>query len=72
MTADFDPLKAVKEEIAGLSEVLRSISARERIAEEAIGRAEKELNDIRKITGFVRIEIDRKREVLRKLEEAST
>ena len=56
MTADFDPLKAVKEEIAGLSEVLRSISARERVAEEAIGRAEKELNDIRKIAGFVRIE----------------
>ena len=66
--ADFDPIKAIREEISGLADVQKSLRARERIAEETIGRAESELNDLRKLRGFADIELQRKREVLRALE----
>jgi hypothetical protein len=57
MTA-FDPIKAAKEELVGLNEVQRVLKARERGCEEAMGKAEQELNAIRKITGYVRISMD--------------
>ncbi|MGH6725124.1 MAG: hypothetical protein ACREB8_01095 [Pseudolabrys sp.] len=68
--SDFDASKAAKEELISLSDVLGTLMKRERAAEEAMAIAETELNAIRKLTGFAKIEIERKREMLRRLEEA--
>lgn len=64
----FDPIKAIREEIAGLADVAKVISARERAAEAALGQAEAELNAVRKLSGFAKAELARKREVLAHLE----
>lgn len=64
----FDPVKALKEEISGLNEVLKVLNIREKQAEEQLGLAEIELNAIRKLTGFAKIEIERKHKVLQELE----
>jgi hypothetical protein len=58
MTTSFDPIKAAREELMGLSEVQRVLKTRERECEEAMGKAEQELNAIRKITGYVRISME--------------
>ena len=68
--AEFDPIKALQEELAGLVTVAASIKRREMAAEEAMARAEIELNDVRKVSGYLKIEMDRKRIVLRELQEA--
>ena len=57
MTA-FDALRAAREELAGLNDVARVLSQRERTAEEAMSLAESELNAIRKINGYLRISRD--------------
>jgi hypothetical protein len=57
MTA-FDPLRAAREELMGLNDVHRVLKQRERECEEAMGKAETELNAVRKITGYVRISMD--------------
>jgi orotate phosphoribosyltransferase len=68
---EFDPIKALREELAGLASVQAVITKRENAAEEAMGLAEVELNAIRKISGFVRIAIEERRAKLRQLEEAA-
>jgi hypothetical protein len=68
MSTDFDPIKAIKEEISGLSDVHKVISLRVDQAAKAMGEAEIELNALLKLQGFARSEMDRKREVLQKLE----
>jgi hypothetical protein len=70
MPTEFDPIKALQEELAGLVTVAASIKRREMAAEEAMARAEIELNDVRKVSGYLKIEMDRKRIVLRELQEA--
>ena len=55
---EFDPLRAAREELGGLHDVQRALLQRERACEEALGKAESELNAIRKITGYVRISMD--------------
>ena len=72
MSSDFDPLKAAREEIGGLAEVLRVLKHRERDCEEAMGRAESELNAVRKLRGFCDIQIAQLREEIAKLEAATT
>jgi hypothetical protein len=69
MAASFDPAKAVREELAGLTDVMISVRQRERTCEAAIAAAETELNAVRKLVGFVRIEIEKRREQLHKLEQ---
>jgi orotate phosphoribosyltransferase len=66
---EFDPIKALREELAGLASVQAVITKSENAAEEAMGLAEVELNAIRKISGFVRIAIEERRARLRQLEE---
>jgi hypothetical protein len=63
----FDPIKAVREEIAGLADVQNALARRERAEEANMADAETELNALRKIGGYVRIEIERKRATLDKL-----
>jgi hypothetical protein len=67
MTA-FDPLKAAKEELQGLSEVARVLLQRERAAEEAMSLAEQELNAIRKVTGYLRISMETIRKRIEELQ----
>jgi hypothetical protein len=67
--SEFDPIKAIREEITGLVEVSKAITIRERHAEEQLGQAEIELNALRKLGGFAKAELERKREVLRRLTE---
>jgi hypothetical protein len=68
MTAQFDPLKAAREELAGLSDIHRVLLQRERRCEEAMSEAESELNAIRKIIGYVRIGQDKLKERIKELE----
>jgi hypothetical protein len=66
---EFDALKAAREEMAGLVDVLRTIGQRENAAELAMGMAESELNAVRKLRGYAYAEVGRLRERIRKLEE---
>jgi hypothetical protein len=65
----FDPIKALKEEIAGLVEVRGSLVKRERQLVAQHGELEVEVNAIIKLRGFADAEIARKREVLKGLED---
>jgi hypothetical protein len=70
MTASvFDPLKAAKEELAGLIDVQRVLLQRESRYEEAVSMAENELNAIRKIIGHTRLMIDAIRKHIATLEK---
>lgn len=68
----FDPIKAAREELAGLGEVGRVLAQRERACEEAMSKAEQELNAVRKITGYVRISVDTIRQRIAELEKEQT
>jgi len=70
MAETFDPIKAVREEITGLHGVQEAIKRRERAEEVNMAEAETELNALRKIGGYLRIEIERKQDALQKLVEA--
>lgn len=65
---EFDPIKAMREELAGLADILSTIQRRERAAEEAMSEAENELNAVRKLRGFASIQIGILREKIAKLE----
>ena len=67
----FDPLKAVREELTGLTDVLRTMRQRENDAEIAIAKAESELNAIRKLRGYAQVEVTALQERIRKLEAES-
>ncbi len=62
--ADFNLIKALREEINGLEEVKKILLLQERRAEAKLGEAENELNAARKVRGYLDIEIDRKRAVV--------
>jgi hypothetical protein len=65
---EFDPARALREEIAGVSDVIKTFRLWETEAEEAMAKAEIRLNAVRKMAGFARGELDRKRAVLMELE----
>ena len=69
--AEFDATRAVREQLTGLTDVMRTIRQREQAAEEAMSAAENELNAIRKLRGYCEIEIDRLRSRLTALEVKS-
>ena len=64
---EFDATRAVREQLTGLADVIRTIRQREQAAEEAMSAAENELNAIRKLRG--EIEINHLRSRLTALEE---
>lgn len=68
MATQFDPIKALREEIEGLTGVQKTITTMERRAEMEMGEAEARLNAVRKLSGFCTAELDRKRDVLKQLE----
>jgi hypothetical protein len=63
MAGEFDPLKAVGEELAGLAAVDQAFRRRMDYAEAEMGKAETELKNLRQIYGFLKQEIERKRTV---------
>lgn len=71
MTTSFDGIRALKEEISGLGEVRQVILRRERELTTKHGELEVEMNAIIKMRGFADSELQRKREILRQLEEAN-
>ncbi len=56
---EFDPIKAAREELAGLHDVLTAMRRGENQAEQAMARAESDLNAIRKLRGYAQLEIER-------------
>ncbi|HEY6019245.1 MAG TPA: hypothetical protein VIY48_04890 [Candidatus Paceibacterota bacterium] len=70
MTIAFDHIKALSEEITGLADVAKAITIRERRAERDMTEAEAELMAMRKLSGFVQAELNRKRAVLTQLQNA--
>jgi hypothetical protein len=66
----FDPLRAAREELAGLADVQRALTRRQNACEEAMATAENELNAIRKIVGYVRISVDTLKARIAELEKA--
>lgn len=69
MTTPFDGVRALREEIQGLTEVRTSLVTEERRAQDQLGQAEVHWNNMVKLRGFADAELDRKRTVLRQLEE---
>lgn len=65
----FEPIKALREEIAGLVDVRLVLTKRERNLAAQYGELEVELNNVIKLRGFADAELARKRDVLRQLEE---
>ena len=65
---EFDATRAVREQLTGLADVMRTIRQREQAAEEAMSAAENELNAIRKLRGYCEIEINHLRSRLTALE----
>lgn len=69
MTTQFDPKKALVEEIQGLNEVKRAYDKIVVRFEREMAEAEVSLNASLQVAGFVKAEIERKRSVLREIIE---
>lgn len=67
--SEFDPIKALREEISGVLEVRASLIVEERRAQEVLGQAEVHHNNLVKLRGFTDAELARKRAVLHELEK---
>ncbi len=70
-TTEFNPIKALREEIQGLGDVRATILHSARQAERKMVEAEAEHGAVAKLLGFADAELARKRAVLRQLEEAT-
>jgi hypothetical protein len=66
--SEFDPIKAAREELSGLMDVLAIMRKGENNAEQAMAQAESDLYAIRKLRGYCLLEIDRLRERIASLE----
>ena len=55
---EFDPIKAAREELVSLNDVLTTMRRGENQAEQAMARAESDLNAIRKLRGYAQIAIE--------------
>lgn len=67
----FDAAKAERELLTGCHEVIQSLTRRQRALEEEHVRVEQELNDVKKIMGWVRGDMAKHRQRLEELEAAS-
>jgi hypothetical protein len=68
--SEFDPIKAAREELTGLMDVLTVMRRSENDAEQAMSQAENSLNAMRKIRGYCLMEVDRLRAHIASLEAA--
>ncbi len=67
----FDPVRAIREEIVGINDVIKTYNSWASRAEEKLAMAEVELNACRKMASFAAAERDRKILVLEELERNS-
>ena len=63
----FDPKKALSEEIAGLSDVVKVLTVQRRSVEDRMTQAEAEMNALLKLESFAVAERQRKQKVLAEL-----
>ena len=68
MSPPFDALKALREELSGLSEVQIALHKRQMAAEGVMAQAEDELNAIRKLRGYCELQMEEKRKQIQMLE----
>lgn len=66
--ADYDPIRALREEISGLADVHKIVQSRTRRSEAAMAEAEAEHNASLKMDAFLSGILDGMRERLKKLE----
>lgn len=64
-----DPAKALREEIQGLVDIRATMAHKERYLQAEYGKIEVELGAVTKLRGFCDAELDRKRNILKALEE---
>lgn len=69
MATDFEPARAIRDELRSLADLDRTISNRETTCEAQLTQAEVELNALRKIRGFVKIQMEKARAKLYRLEQ---
>jgi hypothetical protein len=69
--SQFDGARALREEIQGLGDIKVTIRRRIQVAETRLMEAQSDLDDAVKLRGFCDAEIDRKRAVLKQLEETT-
>jgi len=69
--SQFDPVKALREEIQGLADIKNTLAHRERSLTKAYTELEVDLSTVQKLRGFADAELARKREVLAQLEAVS-
>lgn len=73
MSGEFDPLRAVSEELQGLFQIRNAMKTQERRASEAAAIADANLESVRQLLGFCDAELERKKavrdELLRKKQE---
>jgi hypothetical protein len=65
---EFDPTRAAREALAGLTEVYNTLRRQERTAELRMSEAENDLNSLRKLVGYMRIQIEAQRYRVNELE----
>lgn len=65
---EFDAIKAIREEIVGLSEIRSALVKRETNLQRQYGEIEVEYNMVMRLRGFADAELNRKRGVLRLME----
>jgi hypothetical protein len=68
MVTEFDPIKAAREELSGLVDVLAVMRRSENAAEQAMARAENDLNAIRKLRGYCQVQIGMMQEAIASME----
>lgn len=66
--AEFDPIRALREEISGLADIRGTLVRRQQELSIRYGELEIELNMVQKLRGFADVILNEKREALRKLE----
>jgi len=66
MITQFDPAKAIKEELEGMAAVMHAVGAARRDAEHRLGLAESQVHAYGKIEGWLKI---RREELFKRLKE---
>lgn len=65
----FDEMRAIREEISGVVDIINTLNVRKRGLEQKMTEAETELNSVTKLHGFAKAELERKQKVLQRLQE---
>ena len=72
MSAEYNPIKALSEEIAGLNNILTTLTAETRQAEMKAAETAQHYDNMVKLEAFAKSEIARKRRVLQQLQEEAS